>query len=101
MKYWCWNRVKRRVDAHPKVSINVKVRQAAAVSGWRYDGLDKDGAYDGLFRWRNVSAGAHLTMRRGVFKWCPPRFTCFNTRLPTIRITGYYDGHVTDKRTIG
>jgi hypothetical protein len=100
-KYWCWNRDKRRVDANPKVFVAVKVPQAAAVSGWKYDGLDKGGKYDNLFRWNNASGGAHLTIRRGVFKWCPPRVACFNTRRPTIAITGYYDGHVTDRRTIG
>jgi hypothetical protein len=100
-KYWCWNRDRRRVDANPKVFVDVKVPQAAAISGWRYAGLDKNGALDTLFRWNNAPGGAHLTIRRGVFQWCPPRFACFNTRRPTISITGYYDGHVADHRTIG
>lgn len=100
-KYWCWNRDTRRVDANPKVFVDVRVPQAAAISGWRYDGIDKNGKYDNLFRWRDKPRGAHLTIRRGVFKWCPPRIACFNTRRPTIAITGYYDGHVTDRRSIG
>jgi hypothetical protein len=100
-KYWCWNRDRRRVDANPKVFVDVRVPQAAAVSGWKYDGLDKNGKFDNLFRWNNAPGGAHLTIRRGVFKWCPPRIACFNTRRPTIAITGYYDGHVADKRTMG
>lgn len=100
-KYWCWNRDRRRVDANPKVFVDVRVPQAAALSGWRYDGLDKGGAFDSLLRWNNAFGGAHLTIRRGVFNWCPPRIACFNTRRPTIAITGYYDGHVTDRRTIG
>lgn len=100
-KYWCWNRDTRRVSANPKIFVDVKVPQAAALSGWKYEGLDNGGAFDTLLRWNNASGGAHLTIRRGVFKWCPPRFACFNTRRPTISITGYYDGHVTDRRVIG
>jgi hypothetical protein len=58
-KYWCWNAHRRRVDANPKVFVDVRVPQAAAISGWKYDGLDKNGKYDNLFRCGAVtSAGA-------------------------------------------
>lgn len=100
-KYWCWNKRTKRVDSKPNVMIKVRIRQAASIAGWDYKGLDEDGKDDHIIRWGNSRKGGHSSMRRGLFKFCPPKIFCFNTRRPTITLENHYDGTVRDERSVG
>lgn len=102
-KHWCWDKSERKVSVtRGSIEVDPDVPQTAAIAGWKYEGIDDGGKTDYYYQYQGSgSRGAHSAFRRGVFKYCPIRVGCFNTRRPKIRVGTRWTGSAFENHDVG